>query len=254
MSTSATNANVTAMIHGAVHDGLAADAGAILVANLDETVLAGCLGTGADDLDATEATLVCVVLDMSGSMEPWRDAVVDAYNAMLEALRGAKGASAIVLSTWTFADTPALVSAFRPVAAQPPLGRRDYDPGGTTALFDTLLGCMTGLVAYGQQLADNGVPSKRILFVLTDGDDNASRARAADVRTAAQALVAHEAFTLAYAGFGSSDLAKQAAAVGFPTVVTTRASASELRRLFKQVSASVIRVSQAAAGAAPGFF
>lgn len=253
MSTSSTN-RVRAMIHGAVSDGLAPEAGDVLVANLDETVLAGCLGTSAEDLDATEATLVCVVLDMSGSMEPWRDAVIEAYNGMLEALRGAKGAGAIVLSTWTFADSPSLICAYRPVAAQAPLCRREYEPGGTTALFDTLLGCMTGLVAYGQQLADNGVPSKRVLFVLTDGDDNASRSRAQDVRTAARALVAEEAFTLAYAGFGSGDLARQASAVGFPTVVTTRATASELRRIFKQVSASVIRVSQTAAGPAPGFF
>jgi hypothetical protein len=226
----------------------------LMVQNLDDTVLSGCVGAPVDDVDAAEATLVSVLLDMSGSMEPHRAAVLDAYGAMLTSLQGAKAAGAILLSAWAFDDVPRLLFGYQPVSWLSPLGKRDYRPDGSTALYDATLGAMTGLVAYGQALDQGGVPTKRVLFVLSDGDDNRSRHRADDVRRVAEALRRDEAYTLAFAGFGSSDLATLAASMGFSDVLTTGATPAELRRIFRQVSASVVRVSQAAAGAGGGFF
>lgn len=225
-----------------------------LVANLDETVLMGCVGLEADQLDAADATLVSVVLDMSSSMDPHKKGVVEAFNTMIAALSGAKAASAILVSVWAFADQARLLSSYEPVDRKPKLTGTVYSPDGCTALFDAVLGAMTGLVTYGQRLYDEGVPTKRVLFVLTDGEDNASKATAAEVKAAASALLRQEAYALAYAGFGGADLQRQADALGFPNVVTASATPSELRRIFRQVSQSVLRVSQGTAPAAGGFF
>ncbi len=239
-------------IHGSSLDDGAADA---LVANLDETVLMGCVGLPADDLDAPDATLVSVVLDMSGSMEPYAASVIDAYDTMVAALRGAKAANAILLSAWAFADRPTLLSGYEAVGTKAKLSRAVYSPNGCTALHDAVLGAMTGLVTYGEELWRSGVPTRRILFVLSDGDDNASKATRQDVAKLARALSGDEAYTLAYAGFGSTDLLAQAKSLGFDQAIAASADASELRRIFRQVSTSVIRVSQAATGAnAGGFF
>ncbi len=197
--------------------GLAADAADALVANLDETVLAGCIGMAPDDLDTPDATLVSVVLDMSGSMSPHQKAVVGAYNTMLKALAGAKAATSILVTTWTFNDARALLSGFEEARAKPPLSNAIYRPDGGTALFDAILSAMTGLVAYGEALEDGGVPSKRVLFVLSDGDDNMSKTQASAVRAAATALAAKEAYTLAFAGFGGGDLGALARSIGFLT-------------------------------------
>ena len=130
-----------------------------------------------------------------------------------------------------------------------------YTPNGCTALHDAVLGAMTGLVTYGEELWRSGVPTRRILFVLSDGEDNVSKATAQDVAKLARALAAEEAYTLAYAGFGSGDLLAQARALGFDQAIAVGATQSELRRVFRQVSTSVIRVSQAAgAGASAGGF
>ena len=59
---------------------------------------------------------------------------------------------------------------------------------------------MTGLVAYGQELWDQGVPTRRVLFLLSDGDDNASKAKARDVKALADSLLTAEQTSLAYAG------------------------------------------------------
>jgi Mg-chelatase subunit ChlD len=246
-----TKAGVQASVSAA---GLPPNAAEVLVQNLDETVLLGTVGTDPNDLAATEATLVCVALDMSGSMSPYRRHVIDAYNSMIDALRGSREAESILLSTWTFEDAPRLLSGYTSVTKASSLTQKEYIPSGATALYDTLLACMTGLVSYGQALLDHGVPTKRVLFVLSDGGDNSSRASSLDVRTAATALRAEEVYTLAYAGFGSSNLSHLAAEVGFPSVITAKASPSEVRRIFRQASAGVIRVSQGVAPSAGGFF
>jgi hypothetical protein len=233
--------------------GRGAGAGAdALVQNLDETVLLGCIGLDADALGTADATLVCVVMDMSGSMSPHRAAVIDAYNQMLRALGAAKGATSILVSAWAFSDAPVLLSSYEAVESKPKLTPAVYHPNGSTALNDAVMGAMTGLVAYGERLWDEGVPTRRVLFVLTDGEDNTSKRSTAEVRTAATALARQEAYTLAYAGFGG-DHAAQAAALGFPHVVSAGASDGELRKVFRQVSQSVLSVSRGT-GLAGGFF
>ncbi len=228
---------------------LGQDAEDALVANLDETVLLGCVGLDADRLDACDATLVSVVIDMSSSMSPHSRAVIEAYNTMQKALADAKAAGAILTTTWTFSDSLSLLSGFEAVGKKPPLTGTTYRPSGGTALYDAVLAAMTGLVSYGQALWDGGIPTRRVLFVLSDGEDNSSRATAATVERAARALAQDEAYTLAFAGFGAQDLGVIARAMGFPNVVSAAASPSEIRAVFRQVSQSVIRVSQ---GAAPG--
>lgn len=234
--------------------GLDPDAQRALIENLDETVLLGCVGLGAEQLDVADATLVSVVVDMSGSMSSFEKPVCDAFNAMLDALAGAKAATAILVSLWAFSDSAKLLSSYEPVERKPRLVPAVYTPGGSTALHDATLAAMTGLMTYGQRLFDEGVPTKRVLFVLSDGDDNASKATAAEVRAAASALCRQEAYTLAYAGFGTTDARRQADALGFPHVVSSSSSAAELRRIFRQLSQSVLRVSQGTAPAAGGFF
>lgn len=228
---------------------LGRDAEDALVANLDETVLLGCVGLDADRLDAADATLVSVVIDMSSSMGPHAKAVIDAYNTMQKALADAKASGAILTTTWTFTDTLALLSGFEAVGKKPPLSAHSYRPAGGTALYDAVLAAMTGLVSYGQALWDGGIPTRKVLFVLSDGEDNSSRATVSTVERAARGLAQDEAYTLAFAGFGGQDLGAIARAMGFPNVVSAAASPSEIRAVFRQVSQSVIRVSQ---GAAPG--
>ncbi len=228
--------------------------GDVLVANLDETVLLGCVGEPAEALDAADATLVSVVLDMSSSMGSVQAAVIDAYGAMLDALAGAKAASGILVSTWAFADQAQLLSSYEQVGRKPRLDAVTYKPDGMTALYDAVLGAMTGLVAYGEALWQSGVPTRRVLVVMTDGGDNASKASAADVRSAARALGSQEAYTLACAGFGGGDLAQMAKDLGFPSVIAAGASEAEIRRVFRQVSAGVLRASKGVSSLGAGFF
>lgn len=247
------NATVTALVKTAVTDGgLTQQAGDLLVANLNDTVLMGCVGIPVDDLDASEATIVDLVLDASSSMGPHGQTVIDSVNTLIKALQGSKAAASILVSIWTFNERPNLVHGFLPVKQVPPVTSREYHPSGTTALYDTLLATMTGLVSYGTDLVNNGVPNKRILCVFSDGADVGSKRKAFEVRTATDALLQQEAYTFVYVGFGSTDLTVIADEVGFKEKITAAATESEIRRVFHQVSQSIIRASQGVQ--AGGFF
>ncbi len=235
-------------------EGLDLGASMILVDNLDTVALAGCSGVDIDDINTDDVTLVAAVIDASGSMSGVERDVIEGFNTMLDTFGGSKQADSILLSAWSFNDSPQLHFSYTPAPLVKPLTRAEYNPTGGTALYDTLLYVMAGLVAYGQTLRNNGVRTRCIVIVFSDGDDNGSRAKAHQVRTVSQSLLDQEIYTLAYAGFGGADLQQIAAEVGFPSVITAGSSPSEIRRIFKQVSASVIRASQSTVGAANSFF
>jgi uncharacterized protein YegL len=217
----------------------------IMIDNLDAVALAGCIGTDVDALNTDDVTLVGLVLDESGSMEHLNRDVIEAYNTVLETLRGSKQADSLLLSTWSFSDQVKLHFSYTPVTMVQPLTAQDYNPSGGTALNDAVLHVMTGLVAYGQLLRNSGLRTRGIIVVFSDGDDNSSKLPAQQVRTASAGLLAQETYTLAYAGFGANQqqLQQIAQAIGFPAVITTTSTPSEIRRIFKQVSQSVISVS-----------
>ena len=78
---------------------------------------------------------------------------------------------------------------------------------------------------------------------------NASKQNASAVKRAAQELLKHEIYTLAYVGFSTNnmseaELRKQASRIGFPEVLVAGLSQEALRRIFHLVSVSTVRVSQ----------
>lgn len=93
-----------------------------------------------------------------------------------------------------------------------------------------------------------------VIVVFSDGDDNSSNASAQQVRTVSNGLLAQEIYSLAYVSFGGSDLRQIADAIGFPSIITASTTPSEIRRIFQQVSQSVLRASQMKVGAGNSFF
>lgn len=235
-------------------EGLQDQASAILVENLDSVALAGCNGADLTEINTDDVTLVAAVIDASGSMSGVRQAVVDGFNTMLDSFNGSKQADSILVSAWSFNDAARLHFSYTPAPSVARLTMREYDPDGGTALYDTLLYVMAGMVAYGQTLRNSGVRTRGIIVVFSDGGDNTSKAKAFQVKTVSNSLMGQEIYTLAYAGFGVPDPTRLATEVGFPTVIPAGSGPSEIRRIFRQVSASVIRASQATVGTNNAFF
>ncbi len=248
--------NVQDLFDNAQDEGLSANAVGILVNNLNATTMAGTQGTAVDDLAGDEVTLLVEVIDMTGSMSIYQDAVIDAYNAHLRAIIASKAADSILMSTWLFNTKSILRHGYMPIADVPTLDRKSYNPDNFTALYDAVIDAFTGIVAYGQSLRDAGVRTKIVVVVISDGEDNASRNSAAAVAMVAKDLLQQEIYTLAFVAFGMNGKSV-AAQIGFPTsnVMDEKSGDSEIRKAFNTTSKSVIRASQAViGGASQNFF
>lgn len=227
----------------------------VMEEELDDIALAGCTGIPVADLDTDENTLVTVVIDASSSMGPFQDAVIRSYNdQFLKPMKKAQNAESILVSAWIFSgsgkDACRLLHGYTPVSQCPELDDQTYDPYGSTPLWEAVQKAMTGIVTYGQTLVQAGSRIKHIIVVLSDGENNSSKRgiTAAKIQAQAADLLKQETFVLAYAFFGAeSDGDYYAKEIGFPENhrITAGLNDSEIRRIFREVSASVISTSQA---------
>lgn len=234
--------NMKSLFKDAQGDGLSQKAVGVLVENLNALTVAGAQGTSVQDLAGDEATLFMAILDESGSMQGSSGEVISAYGQMLSALRDSKAAESILLATWLFNTKPRLLHSFLPLGNAPEL--TDYQPDNETALFDAALFGAASVVAYGQDLRNNGIRTKVVVVVFTDGMDNASRSTADKVRTVVEELLAQEIYVFALVAFGQGYAHQMAASMGIPNVLEVDSDPSSIRRAMGTVSRSVIRASQ----------
>ena len=250
--------NLDDLFASAEDDGLTDDTMDLVVANLNGPTMTGAVGVALDKLAATDVTLAMNIIDRSGSMAPYASDLITAYNDdYLAGLQASPAADDILVSTLLFNNQVELYHGYVNLNDTPLLTRRRYSPNGGTALYDAVAGGLTNMVLYAQQLRQSGIGVNCLVLAYTDGEDNGSRQRAADIKRAADELLKQELYTLAYVGFGhQNDIAairRQAAAIGFPEVAVAGLSPDELRRIFRMVSMSTVRVSQQV-GQAGGVF
>ena len=251
--------NLDSLFQSAQDDGLTNDTMDLVVSNLNGPTMVTAVNTSLDDLASNEVTLAMNIIDMSSSMSTHAADLIRAYNTdYLEAMRGSTAADDILVSTILFDDQVDLLHGYVPLPDAPPLTRTIYSPRGTTALYDAVAAGLTNMVLYAQQLRSSGVMVRCIVIVYSDGADNASRQRAKDVKKAAEELLRHEIYTLAYVGFsarGTNEhaLRQMASEIGFPEVLMAGLSHQELRRIFHLVSMSTVRTSQQGASPAGVF-
>jgi Mg-chelatase subunit ChlD len=118
-------------------------------------------------------TFIAVVLDRSGSMEAIRNDAIGGFNAFLADQKALPGAAALLLAQ--FDDEYELVYDAVPIAEVPQLTLETYVPRGSTALFDALGRTLNDVAARISRLAACEKPSRVIVVVITDGEENASR-------------------------------------------------------------------------------
>jgi uncharacterized protein YegL len=146
----------------------------------------------ADRLGASEYTLVTLACDVSGSVVPFRDLLVDTIKKAVGACRKSPRAANVMVRVVTFSYGVTEIHGFKPLAD---IDDADYDAiraGGGTALFDAAASAIGATTAYGTVLADQDYAVNGILFVITDGEDLDSTYTAATVKEKADEAVTGE--------------------------------------------------------------
>jgi uncharacterized protein YegL len=241
---------------------ISAETTQIITGNLGAVMIAGAAGKDAEDIVASDVTLVTLLVDASSSIHQrgLEDAVREGQNMLVEALADSRERDAILMALWTFNDDLRVVHSYVGVDDVTRLDAKSYQAAGSTRLYDTWCDALAANVAYAQRLRDAGTPCKSVVVVVTDGEDVGSRRRASDCASISRDLLASEQFTLAFVGVGTDvDFHAVARTMGVPdgcVTVQAQATPGGLRKVFRMVSQSAIRASQGLVrpGANTGFF
>jgi hypothetical protein len=234
----------------------------VITGNLGSIVVAGAAGKALEDIDASDVTLITLLVDRSSSIGDRRltQAVREGQNALVDAFAGARERDSVLMALWTFGTDAQVLHGYVSVDDAMKLDGSNYRPGGSTCLYDTWCDALAANATYAQRLRDGGIPCRSVVVVVTDGEDVGSKRSAADCARVSAQLLATEQFTLAFVGVGRDvDFHTVAKAMGVPdgcVLVQQDATPSALRAAFAMVSRSAIRASQGriAAGAKAGFF
>ena len=146
---------------------------------------------------------ICFVLDESGSMYNSVDDVIGGFQKLIDEQKGEKNGECII-SLYRFSDTVKKDYIGKPVNEVPNL---NYSPGGCTAMND---GVGTAIDEIGKWLSDmdeSERPSKNMIVIMTDGQENASKEYNFDT---VKAKIKHQeekySWTFVYMGTNLQDL------------------------------------------------
>ena len=147
-----------------------------------------------EDLGASEYTLVAVAADVSGSVSPFAAEIEQCVKHVVRSCRHSPRADNLMLRLVTFDSTLTEVHGFKPLSECDLAG---YDgcirSGGTTALYDAAFSAVEAATRYGEALSAQDFGVNVIVFVITDGGDNASSMTSASVADALHRAISGEA-------------------------------------------------------------
>jgi uncharacterized protein YegL len=123
-------------------------------------------------------TAIAVIADESGSMAALTKETINGFNSFLAEQKLVPGEASLTLVT--FNSSHRTVHDFVKLADVPALTTNDYQPNGYTALLDAVGTTIDSLGARLEAMPEEERPSKVILLIMTDGEENSSKKFAKD--------------------------------------------------------------------------
>ena len=154
----------------------------------------GYSATRMEDLGAAEYTLVTIVNDVSGSVQRFAADMEKALSAIVQACKMSPRAQNLLVRLVTFDNQMKETHGYKLLDQCRPA---DYQGclaiGGATALYDAAENAVSAATAQARQMHDAGYAVNGIVFVITDGMDNASSLGVSQLRQALEQAIREEA-------------------------------------------------------------
>lgn len=122
----------------------------------------------------SDYTHITVVLDRSGSMEAIRTDTIGGFNAFLKKQKGEPGTATLTLVQFDTQDPYEVIHQFRPVTEIPELTPDTFVPRASTPLLDAMGRAINDLGRRLSALAEEQRPSRVVMVIITDGQENSS--------------------------------------------------------------------------------
>lgn len=153
----------------------------------------GFSATPLNKLEATEYTLVNLVVDTSGSVHPFRNDLENMLETIYDALQKSPRADNLLVRVLTFDSQVNEVHGFKLLSS---MNKGDYkgtvQPRGATALYDAVVNGLEATENYAKTLRANDFAVNAANFIITDGDDNNSTLTVSRVKDVSDNLLSSE--------------------------------------------------------------
>jgi len=120
-------------------------------------------------------THISVILDRTGSMESIRDDTIGGFNTFLQDQKKLPGTATLTLVQFDTQDPYEVIHRFKPIQVVPELTRDTYVPRASTPLLDAMGRGINDLEKSIADLKEEERPSKVVVVIVTDGQENSSR-------------------------------------------------------------------------------
>ena len=220
-----------------------------LLAAEDRSIQLADITRGFDD-----PIMSCFIIDSSGSMEDYRDAVIQGQNIMLDTLRGSSKCrkKALYVAQYLFSSDSQLLNPFIQLDANKNdsvvvLNSSNYSPFGATALYATIYQNLQNMAANIAYALSQQIKATFTLGVFTDGEDTEGGVNPEDIKSIVQELKAkgHLAKSvilgITHGNLSPTKVNEIKERLGFDEAVAVSQSPSEIRRAFAMASQSAVR-------------
>jgi hypothetical protein len=149
-------------------------------------------GVKIDDLGATEYTLASMVVDISGSVSPFKDQLLDCVKSVVAACQKHPYSNNLLFRLLTFNSSLYEVHGFLNLADIDPDKYDPFYPSGMTALFDAYYDGVGATVEYGKLLVSRDFRVNGIVIGVTDGMNNQGTMTPNEIKKKWQGALAKE--------------------------------------------------------------
>lgn len=133
-------------------------------------------GIRPEDLEETEYTLVNIIIDISGSVDAFKDGLLNTLKDAINACKKSPKSANLLVRVVTFNSHLSEVHGFKPVnEIDVNNDYKQFKCGSMTALYDATYDGVGSIIKYADILSSNDFTVNGIVFIITDGGDNSSR-------------------------------------------------------------------------------
>ena len=159
-----------------------------------------------EQVQVEETINAVFIVDVSPSITTYAKSLNEAFNDFVATMQKSHVAERLMVSVINFSENIDVQTGFQPIKQIPTM---QFKPTGIgTALYDAFAQGLKMALDYRNNLEASGVLAKTLLFVITDGLDNSSSARAETVKKELEKVLSEEqnafSFTTVLFGVGNA--------------------------------------------------
>lgn len=217
-------------------------------------MLASTGGYGFSNFDPAflqeEEVIICpIAIDISPSMQPYTKELNEAFEAFITEMQGnTHVVNKLMVKSSEFNEDVKVRAGFMPVTNVDTSNFKFRPCGEATALADAALEAVDSAVEYKEKLEQSGITCKVIVFVITDGIENASKSNFTAVKRKLDDVMKNEknvfSFETILFGIGDRNNFEPAQkAMGFKHLAVVGQTGKDVRKLIGFISASISKSS-----------